>query len=353
MNTTQATPHTVLVTGANGYVASWLVKQLLEQGHTVHATVRNPDNKEKIAHLENIAATTPGTLKFYAADLLQEGAFTQAMQGCDIVYHTASPFILGVKDPQKDLVDPAEKGTANVLNTAVKTHSVKRVVVTSSVVAMCTDAIDTHQVSHDGINEDSWNTTASLNYQPYAYSKTLAEKKAWEIAQSQNQWDLVTINPGFVMGPFLNAAKTTSESIKVLKQMGDGTMKSGAPKYGCTVVDVRDLAMAHYQAGMNPAAKGRYLATAHNTNFLEMAQCLTDKYASQYPLPKKAAPKWLLMLLGPMMDKTLSRKIIKNNVNVDFKANNTKIKSDLGIEFRPLHETMNDGFQDLIDHQLI
>lgn len=343
----------ILVTGANGYVASWVVKRLLDEGHTVHATVRNPNNKSKIEHLEQLAAQSRGEIKFFAADLLQEGSFTEAMQGCDLVYHTASPFIINVKDVQKQLIEPAQMGTANVLNSASQTPTVKRVVVTSSCAAMYSDATDTHRAPGGRLTEAVWNTTASAQHQPYSYSKTLAEKKAWEIAETQNQWDLVTINPSFVMGPFLNPKHTTSESINIVKQMGDGTMKSGAPKFGCGVVDVRDVAEAHYQAGMNPTASGRYITSAHNTNFLDMALTLSDKYGKDYPLPKKAAPKWLLSLLGPMMDSGLTRKIIKNNINVEWRADNSKIKSELGVDFRPLQETMEDSFQCVIDAGLL
>ena len=98
---------TVLVTGANGFVASWLVKKLLEEGFTVHAAVRNPKNKEKIAHLEAIAKDSKGTIKFFASDLLVQGSYQESMEGCSLVYHTASPFTVDVEDPQKELIDPA------------------------------------------------------------------------------------------------------------------------------------------------------------------------------------------------------------------------------------------------------
>ncbi|MEO0405191.1 MAG: NAD-dependent epimerase/dehydratase family protein, partial [Bacteroidota bacterium] len=96
----------VMVTGANGYVASWLVKELLDKGITVHAAVRNPDNDKKIAHLKEAAAKSKGDIKFFAGDLLNEGSYQAAMEGCELVYHTASPFTLDVKDPQKELIDP-------------------------------------------------------------------------------------------------------------------------------------------------------------------------------------------------------------------------------------------------------
>ncbi|MGB6037772.1 MAG: NAD-dependent epimerase/dehydratase family protein, partial [Cryomorphaceae bacterium] len=175
----------VMVTGANGYVASWLVKRLLDDGLTVHAAVRNPDNHKKIQHLEDAAKKSKGTLKFFAADLLKEGSYMAAMEGCELVYHTASPFTTDVKDPQKELIEPAVNGTANVLNTANEVSSVKRVVVTSSCAAIYTDAIDTVNAPGGRLTEEVWNDTASLNYQPYSYSKTLAERKAWEINEKQ------------------------------------------------------------------------------------------------------------------------------------------------------------------------
>lgn len=342
-----------LVTGATGYVAAWLVKRLLEEGITVHAAVRHPDNKEKLAHLDALASNSTGSIKYFKSDLLQEGSYAEAMEGCEVVFHTASPFTSSIKDPQKELIDPAVKGTANVLEQANKTSSVKRVVVTSSCAAIYTDASDLDLTPNGVFTEEIWNTTASLEYQPYSYSKTLAEQKAWAIAKTQSNWDLVTINPSFVMGPALNAGSITSESYNVLKQIGDGTMKAGVPKMGVGVVDVRDVGEAHFLAGYTPSAKGRYITSAHNTNFLEMSLSLQEQYGASYPLPKKALPKWLLMLVGPLANKLFTRKFIRNNVNREWKADNSKIKKELGLDFIPLKKTMNDSFQVMIDHGMV
>lgn len=340
----------VFVSGANGYVASWIVKKLLDEGHTVHAAVRNPNDDNKVGHLKEIAKNAKGELKLFKSDLLIPGSYEDAMKDCELVYHTASPFTSNYKDAQKELIEPAVKGTENVLQTASKTPTVKRVVDTSSCAAIYTDAIDTVNAPNGILTEDVWNTTASLSHQPYSYSKTLAEKKAWEIANSQNQWDLISINMSLVLGPPLNPNQTTSESMSILKQMGDGTMKMGAPKMGMGLVDVRDVAEVHYLAGYTPEAKGRYITSAHNSNLLEMATTLLPKYGDKYPLPKKAIPKWLLMIVGPMMNKMMTRKALRNNINIPFNADNSKIKKDLGITFKPMKETMEDSFQVLIDN---
>ena len=343
----------VLVTGATGYVAGWLVKKLLDEGITVHAAVRNPDNEKKVAHLNKAASEAKGAIKYFKSDLLEKGSYAEAMKGCELVYHTASPFITNVQDPQRDLVDPAVLGTQNVLETASNTPTVKRVVVTSSCAAIYGDAADIKHTPNGIFTEEVWNTTSSLKQQPYSYSKTMAEKKAWAISKGQNQWDLITVNPSFVMGPALNAETATSESINLLKQLGDGTMKMGAPKMGIGVVDVRDLAEAHFKAGFTPEAKGRYITSGTNTNFFEMSQMLLPKFGEKYPLPKKALPKWLLMLVGPLANKAFTRQFIKDNINIEWKADNSKIKKDLGISFRPLKDSMENGFQGLVDAGVI
>lgn len=107
----------VLVSGGSGYVASWIVKKLLEEGHIVHTTVRNKEKTDKYQHLLDIERNSDGELKIFEADLLKEGSFKDAMKGCEFVFHTASPFFIsGIKDAQKQLIEPALQGTRNVLD---------------------------------------------------------------------------------------------------------------------------------------------------------------------------------------------------------------------------------------------
>lgn len=343
----------VLVTGATGYVAGWIVKELLEQGITVHAAVRDPKNEKKLAHLNEMATKAKGEIYYFKSDLLEPGSYKKAMEGCELVYHTASPFSTDVKDPQKELIDPALKGTENVLSTVAETDSVKRVVLTSSCAAIYTDAIDCQSAPNNTLTEEIWNTTASLDHQPYSYSKTLAEKKAWEMNEKQDRWDLVVLNPSMVLGPATNPKTATSESFQLLKQLGDGTLKSGVPNMGLGFVDVRDLAVAHINAGFKEKANGRNIISGHNSNFLEAAQVLYKEYGNEYKVPNKALPKWLLFLIGPMVNKAITRKFVKNNVNVEWKADNSKSKKELDVLYRPLKETLTDSFEVLIDNGLV
>ncbi|NME72124.1 NAD-dependent epimerase/dehydratase family protein [Flammeovirga aprica] len=337
----------VMITGATGYVAGRIVEKLLKYGLMVHAPVRNPDNAVKLKYLNAIAAQSEGSIKFFKADLLTPGSYDEAMKGCELVFHTASPFVTSVKDAKKDLVDPALKGTENVLNTVNKTYSVKRVVLTSSCVAIIGDAKDLRDVPNQIADETIWNSTSSVNHQPYNYSKTVAEKKAWKMNKEQDRWDMVVINPSFVLGPGINPT-STSESFNIMKQLGDGSMKMGAPGLHIGIVDVRDLATAHFNAGFTPEAEGRHIISNESYTILQMADFLREKYGNAFPLPKNELPKWLVWLVGPMQG--IPRKMVAKNFGYKWLVDNTKSKEKLGMKYRNASTTLNDFFGQLVDN---
>ncbi|KAL5827336.1 hypothetical protein ACOSQ4_019133 [Xanthoceras sorbifolium] len=125
----------VCVTGASGYIASWLVKLLLQRGYTVKATVRDPNDPKKTQHLLALDGAKQ-RLHIFKASLSEEGAFDSAIDGCDGVFQTASPVVFSTNDPQADIVDAAIKGALNVLKSCAKVSSVKRVVFTSSMASV-------------------------------------------------------------------------------------------------------------------------------------------------------------------------------------------------------------------------
>lgn len=346
MNIDKSSP--VMVTGATGYVAGHIIKKLLAEGLTVHATVRDPNNKDKLKYLNELDNALPGTIKYFKADLLDDGSFDKASEGCELIMHTASPFKLNIKDPQSDLVEPAVTGTKNVLQSANKSKACKRVIVTSSIASIIGDAIECED--RDSTDESHWNETSSLSHQPYSYSKVKAEKSAWEICKGQEQWDLVTINPSLVIGPGVNPFGT-SESFKLIKQMGDGTFKMGAPAFHLGAVDVRDVATAHFNAGFTPKAKGRYILSAENTNMLKLASHLKNKFPTGYPFPKSILPKTVVWLAAPLVGFT--RKMIKLNVGYPYNINNSKSKKELGINYTPLDKSITDFFEQMIEHKIV
>jgi nucleoside-diphosphate-sugar epimerase len=343
-----STSQPVLVTGATGFVAGWLVKRLLDNGYTVHAAVRDPSDTEKLRYLDQIAAAAPGSIRYFKSDLMADGTYADGMQDCSVVFHTASPFKLGVNDPQKQLIEPALLGTRNILLQANKTDSVKRVVVTSSCAAIYGDNADMQETKGGKFTEDNWNETSSLEHQPYSYSKTLAEREAWKIANDQDRWDLVTINPSFVLGPAINPF-ASSESFTIFKQFGDGTAKIGVPDLAIAAVDVRDVADAHMAAAFSPAASGRYITSGCDTSFLDMAVALREHFGDSYPFPRRILPKGMVWLMGPLFNKALTRKIVSKNVGMPLVIDNSKSISELEISYRPMETSVIDMFQQLLD----
>jgi dihydroflavonol-4-reductase len=327
----------IMVTGATGYVAGWIIKKLVEEGFTVHAAVRDPENKEKLIYLNKIAENSPGRIIYFKSDLLIPGSYKNAMEGCDLVIHTASPFTLNVKDAQKELIDPALMGTENILNSVNEVESVKRVVLTSSVVAMYGDARDAQKYPDATITEEYWNTTSSVKNSPYSYSKTVAEQKAWKLQKAQRRWELVVINPSFVMGPGISP-NATSESFKFMKQLTDGTSKQGVPFLEFGIVDVRDLALAHYNAAFLPEANGRNILCAGSLTMLQMAEILQKKFPNDKALPKKELPKLAIYIFGPFIG--LNYRWIKNNVGWPMQFDNSKSRGELKIDYRSMDKTI-------------
>ncbi|KAG2449145.1 hypothetical protein HYH02_005892 [Chlamydomonas schloesseri] len=137
---------TICVTGATGYVAGPIIARLLAAGHRVRGTARDVS-----PHHPAVAAllALPGAaerLQLYAADLLLPGSFDEAVAGCDVVIHTASPFTLSVRRSQvrQLLLEPAVRGVENVIGAVNRSPSVRRVVLTSSIAATCSRADDHH-----------------------------------------------------------------------------------------------------------------------------------------------------------------------------------------------------------------
>nr|AFK47262.1 unknown [Medicago truncatula] len=272
----------VCVTGASGYIASWLVRLLLHRGYTVKATVRDPNDPKKVDHLVKLDGAKE-RLQLFKANLLEEGAFDSVVQGCHGVFHTASPFYHDVKDPQAELIDPALKGTLNVLNSCAKSPSLKRVVLTSSIAAV---AYNGKPRTPDVVVGETWFTDADFCAKSnlwYVVSKTLAEEAAWKFVK-ENNIDMVTINPAMVIGPLLQPVLNTSAA--AILNLINGAQTFPNASFGW--VNVKDVANAHILAYENASASGRHCLVERVAHYSEVVRILRELYPS-LQLPEKCA----------------------------------------------------------------
>jgi nucleoside-diphosphate-sugar epimerase len=340
-----STSFSFLVTGATGYIASWITRDLLAAGHTVYGTVRSLAKEDKYRHLLRAEQEHPGKLHLVEADLLDEGSFDAAAQSCDYVLHTASPFKIQVKNAKKDLVDPAVKGTKNVMRAALKSPRVRRVVLTSSVAAIYGDNIDIQDHETGKFGPEDWNTSSSLEHQAYSFSKTEAEKTARSMMKDQKEKDLITIHPGFVLGPSL-AQRKDSTSIDFMLNLLTGQFKMGAPDLYFGFVDVRDISAMHIQAALMEGGSGqRFIGITESTNILGLAEKVEKSFPDVYPLPTRILPKLLLYITGPFMG--LSWKFIRKNIGIAIAFDTTQTKRDLDFEFRPLLKTVRNQVEQM------
>ncbi|KAF4767958.1 hypothetical protein N7455_000105 [Penicillium solitum] len=335
-----------LVTGASGFIASHVVQQLLESGDRVHATIRSTKNK-KIKHLLDMQERWPGKLALFEADLLMAGSFEAPMKGCSVVYHIASPFFIEkkIRDGQKEVVEPALKGTQHVLDAVKKCETVKLVVLTSSVAAIFGDNADVLEMKNKTLSSEYFNTTSSVNHNAYPYSKVTAEKEAWKLYEAQPtppRWKLITINPGLVLGPSLSPT-SESGSLSLLDQLLRGELFFGVPDMWFAIVDVREVATAHIRAAQTPDSHGRYiLADSKTHGFGELARILRSITQSS-KIPNNRLPNTLVRIFGPVLG--LSQKWLRLNLGISFDIDNRPSLDQLNIVYRPLEETLTDHYR--------
>ncbi|RZC62694.1 hypothetical protein C5167_024468 [Papaver somniferum] len=268
----------VCVTGASGYIASWLVKFLLQRGYTVKASVRDPNDPKKTDHLRALHGASE-RLHLFKANLLEEGCFDAVVQGCEGVFHTASPFYHGVKDPQAELIEPALKGTLNVLGSCARTPSVKRVVLTSSTAAVLYNG---KPRTPEVVVDETWFSDPEVCKNAelwYVLSKTLAEAAAWKYVKEKGI-DMVTINPAMVIGPLLQP--TLNTSAEAIQKLVNGA--NAFPNAAFGWVNVKDVANAHILAFETPSASGRYLLVERVIHYSVIVEILRELYpAVQLP----------------------------------------------------------------------
>ncbi|MCS7477135.1 SDR family oxidoreductase [Umezawaea endophytica] len=339
-------PDTVLVTGASGFIAGYCVEELLRHGYAVRGTVRDVSRTEKVDHLTVLAAELGGRLDFVAASLDTDEGWAEAVAGCAYVLHVASPNPPAVPRDEDEVVRPAVDGTLRVLRAAAASGTVRRVVLTSSSSAIAAGRPEPKGSHH---TEQDWSVLE--NCSPYEKSKTLAERAAWkfhdELPESR-RFELVVVNPSLVIGPLQRAEVTTSN--EAVQRLLDHTLPA-VPRISWSLVDVRDVALAHRLAMESPKAPGnRYLCAGPDIWMLDMAHVLAAEFGPRgFRVPTRRLPYWA-MWLAARFDPTL--RLALGFVGNPDRLSSRKAIDELGWTTRPAAESLRDTGQSLIDHGL-
>ncbi|KAG0572150.1 hypothetical protein KC19_VG072800 [Ceratodon purpureus] len=263
----------VAVTGAGGFIASWIVKLLLRRGFYVRGILRNIDDVNT-SHLKCLEDANE-RLELRRADILQQSSLLGVLEGCEGVFHTACPVIPAVTDPEVQMLRPAVEGTLNVLR-ACNQARVQRIVLTSSIGAVYMNPNLPPEKVYD---ENCWRVDLQ---EWYCLAKLIAEKMAWEYAETHNL-NLVTICPGITLGTMLQP-RVNQSSTHILKYL-NGSAKKFA-NLSQAYVDVEDAAEAHILAFEAPNASGRYICCKWSRHRGDIIDALTRMYP-HYPIPTR------------------------------------------------------------------
>ena len=332
---------TILVTGGSGDIAGYLIRQLAAEGWTIHTTVRS---LKREAEVRAWLGVPEASLRFFAADLMGDSGWAEAVAGCSHVAHVASPFPAGAVKHEDNLIVPAREGALRALRFAADA-GVKRFVMTSSVAAIA--------YGHAGertYTEADWTDVNAPGLGAYVKSKTIAERAARDwMAQNGGAMEFCTINPSAVLGPLLS--DDFSASIEFVKRLIDGSMP-GFPRLGFAVVDVRDLADLHVRALNAPnMVNERFIGAGPFMMMQEVGQLLRDRLGPEArKVPKRVIPDFVLRLIA-VFDGSIKQ--VVGELGRTRAADSAHALAVLGWKTRLAEESIVDTARSLIDRGIV
>ncbi|KAI8976326.1 NAD-P-binding protein [Trametes punicea] len=334
-------PATVLVTGANGYIGLWIVRELLLRGYAVQGAVRTVGKADDMASwlTQKYPAVASRYQSFIVPDITVEGAYDEAVKGTQAIVHTASPVDHSMEDPQ-GLIHPAVDGTLSLLKSALAAGcapTVKRIVITAS-----TGSIASTEAPARTYTEDDWND-ASVEWVDregknapgeikYNAAKTLGERAAWKFLEDNKDtasFDLCVLQPSWVHGPIANDTLPSPEKLSPTSLLLWYMVfvvpppPQAYPDWIWNYVDIRDITEMHIKAlEVEEAGGQRFVANSEQTTWEECVNIV--KRLNVLPgLEKVERPPHREYGPAPWFA-------------------NEKAKRILGVQFRTLPETMKD-----------
>ncbi len=332
----------VFVSGGSGYIAGFLIRQLVGEGWSVHTTVRSLARENAVRQL---LAVDDSRLRFFAADLNADAGWAEAMAGCSHVAHLASPLPSGVPKHADELIVPARDGALRALR-AARDAGVRRFVMTSSVAAI---SYGRGRGEHR-FTEADWTRLDQPGISPYIQSKTIAERAARDwVAREGGSLEFCSINPSVVLGPVWS--RDYSASVVIVRKLLDGSL-GACPDIGFGIADVRDVADLHVRALTAPGLAGeRFIASGRFMKLREMADLLRNELGSQaHKVTRRNVPDWLVR--GAALFNPLARAVVGELGSVRHQ-DASHAQAVLGWTTRPVEQSILDSARCLIELGLV
>ncbi|KAL7591639.1 hypothetical protein Lser_V15G31743 [Lactuca serriola] len=269
---------TVCVTGGAGYLASWMIKTLLEDGYSVNATWRSDPELNGRRQWHHGLPGASKRLKLFNADLSKPATFKAPIKGCTGVFHVAHPIDVHGKESEHVLTERAMKGSLGILQACIDSKTVKKLIYTSSA---STVVFNEKRLNNEILDEESWSDVDSIRANDkqfgvsYFVSKTMTEKATLEFADRKG-FNVVTVLPTNIHGPFVGASCPRAVRGSMALIFGD----IGKPRLlvKTPFVHIDDVARAHIHLLEYPKAKGRYICSKVAVTIDELYKILSERY---------------------------------------------------------------------------
>ena len=330
---------TVLVTGGTGFIGLHCLQQLLDKGYKVRTTITSESRKQEVTDAMKKHSSNCENLEFFITDLLNDDGWKEAVEGSKYVLHVASPFFLGEPENEDVFIKPAVEGTLRVLK-ACADADVEKVVLTSSFAAVGYG----HPREKEVYTEEDWSSVDG-EISPYAKSKTLAEKAAWEFVESleeSKKFELTVINPVAVTGPMLT--NDIGSSNDFLLKLISGSMPA-CPKIHMGYIDVRDVAKAHIFSMTEEKTNGERIIVSENEMFFaEVGKTLNE--AGFKKSPTKEMPNFLVKIMSLFVGEL---KTLLSALNRKGDIDKTKAKSFFNWDYISTEQSVTETARQLQD----